>query len=102
MKRRAVALLVASLLGFAASSDADPAVTVKQVALRQSPAADAAAVANVAPNTAVELVERQGAWVQLKAGSDTGWAKLFDIKMGAPPEMTALRRAAARLASRTC
>jgi hypothetical protein len=84
MKRVPFAIVVASLLAVSAPSGADPAVTVKQVSLRQAPAADAKAVATVEANTAVELVKRQGAWVQLQSGSDTGWAKLFDIKMGAP------------------
>lgn len=82
MKLQAILLVAASLFVGAALSSAEPAVTVKEVALRQSPAADAKAVATVATNTVVELVKREGAWVQLTSGADTGWAKLFDIKMG--------------------
>jgi hypothetical protein len=82
MRRSTLLLLAAAWLGVVASSSAETAITVKRVALRQSPAADAAPVANVAANTVVDLVKREGAWVQLKAGSDIGWAKLFDIRMG--------------------
>ena len=83
--KRSAAFLVALSLFFAASTpcSAEPAVTVKAVELKQAPASDAKTVASVAPNSAVELVKREGAWVQLKAGADTGWAKLFDIRMGA-------------------
>ncbi len=82
---RSSTLLAALALFFAASAPcgAEPAVTVKAVDLKQSPASDAKTVASVAANSAVDLVKREGAWVQLKAGADTGWAKLFDIKMGA-------------------
>lgn len=84
MKRSAILLVALSLFAGSAPSGAEPAVTVKEVSLRQTPAADAKAGATLAADTAVDLVKRQGAWVQLKAGADTGWAKLFDIKMGTP------------------
>lgn len=71
------ALALAAVTALAA---AEPAVTVRQVELRQTPAADAASLATVPAETAVELVKREGAWVQLKAGKMTGWAKLFDIR----------------------
>jgi hypothetical protein len=74
--------VAASLFFWSALCSADPAVTVKQLDLKQKPAGDAKAVASVAAGTAVDVVKREGAWVQLKAGADTGWAKLFDIKMG--------------------
>jgi hypothetical protein len=83
MKRVAAFLLSVPLLLAAAPAGAEPAVTVKAVDLKQSPASDAKTVASVAANAPVDLVKREGAWVQLKAGADTGWAKLFDIKMGA-------------------
>jgi hypothetical protein len=83
--KRAATFLAAVSLGFAVSTPcgAEPAVTVKAVELKQSPASDAKTVASLAANSAVDLVKREGAWVQLKAGAGTGWAKLFDIKMGA-------------------
>jgi len=80
--RISIATVVASLFFGAALCSAEPAVTVRQFDLKQQPAGDAKAVASVAAGTAVDVVKREGAWVQLKAGSDTGWTKLFDIKMG--------------------
>jgi hypothetical protein len=79
--RRAAIAVAASVL-VSALAGAEPATTVREVALRQKPAADAKAVATVPPNTAVELVKRQGAWVQLEAAGGSGWAKLFDVKLG--------------------
>ena len=58
-------------------------MTVRAVDLRQKPAVDSESVAKVPAETAVDLVRRSGAWVQLKAGSETGWAKIFDVRMGA-------------------
>ena len=77
------------LIFWSALCSAEPATSVRNFDLKQSPAGDAKAVATVAAGTVVDLVKRDGAWVQLKAGSDIGWTKLFDIKMGtgsvAPP-----------------
>ena len=67
--------VAASLLFWSALCSAEPAVTVRQVDLKQLPAGDARAVATVTAGTVVDLVKREGAWVQLKAGSDTGWTK---------------------------
>lgn len=63
------------------SAFAEPAVTVRSVELRQSPASDARAVATLPANTAVDVARREGAWVELKAGGNTGWAKLFDVRL---------------------
>lgn len=97
MKRSAILIMAVSLF-VGAASGAEPAVTVKEVLLRQTPAADAKAGATLAANTAVDLVKRQGAWVQLKSGADTGWAKLFDIKMGTPGATTAKSSATSGIA----
>jgi len=71
----AVALLATATLALA-----EPVVTVRQVELRQNPAADAKSLSTVPADTTVDLVKREGAWVQLKSGRVTGWAKLFDIR----------------------
>jgi hypothetical protein len=71
-----VAMAIAAALAWA-----EPAVTVKQVELKATPASDAKTVVTVPAETTVELVQRQGAWVQLKSGKVTGWAKLFDVRL---------------------
>ena len=68
-------VLVASLAG------AEPAVTIKAVELKAKAASDAKTIASLPANTTVDLVKREGAWVQLKSGKDLGWAKLFDIRL---------------------
>ena len=77
--------VAASLLFWSALCSAEPATSVRQFDLKQSPSGDAKAVATVTAGTAVDVMKREGAWVQLKAGSDTGWTKLFDIRMGTGP-----------------
>jgi hypothetical protein len=65
----------------ASLAQAEPAVTLKAIDLKATAAADANTVASLPANTTVDLVKREGAWVQLSSGKDTGWAKLFDIRL---------------------
>jgi hypothetical protein len=60
---------------------AEPAVTVRAVDLKAKAASDAKSVASLPVNTTVDLVKREGAWVQLRSGKDLGWAKLFDVRL---------------------
>jgi len=60
---------------------AEPAVTIKPVDLKSKAASDAKTIASLPINTMVDLVKREGAWVQLRSGKDLGWAKLFDIRL---------------------
>jgi hypothetical protein len=60
---------------------AEPAITIKPVDLKAQAASDAKTVASLPANTAVDLVDRQGAWVQLRSGNDVGWGKLFDVRL---------------------
>ena len=78
-------LLLAAVGCFAAAAlaFAEPATTVKKVDLKQNPAAEAKTVATVAVGTTVNMLKREGAWVQLQAGKNTGWAKVFDISLPA-------------------
>ena len=78
---RRFTLLFLALVLFAQGVIAEPAVTLRAVELKAKAAFDAKTVASLPTNTSVDLVKREGAWVQLKSGKDTGWAKLFDIRL---------------------
>lgn len=80
MKRIAVAMSAAWLVA-AQCALAEPAVTIRAVDLKAQPASDAKTVVSLPVQSAVDVVTRQGAWVQLKSGRSTGWAKLFDIRL---------------------
>ena len=79
MRRFAPSALVVALA--ATFAYAEPAITIKQVALKENAASDSKTIATLPANTTVDLVKREGAWVQLGSGSDVGWAKLFDIRL---------------------
>ena len=78
------ALVVALVVALAAAiACAEPAITIKPVALKETAASDSKTIASLPANTTVDLKKREGAWVQLGSGSDVGWAKLFDIRLAA-------------------
>jgi hypothetical protein len=80
---RTVKLLALALLAYAGAAGSEPAVTVRAVELKAAPAADAKAVVALPAESAVDVVARQGAWVQVKSGRNTGWTKLFDVRLAA-------------------
>lgn len=75
--------IAAALLLAAHVALAESAVTVRAVELKLHPASDARTVVSLPAETAVDVVTRQGAWVQLKSGRTSGWTKLFDIRAAA-------------------
>ena len=81
--KRLLLLLMFAGLATALLVRAEPAVTIRAVELKATPAADAKTVVSLPTNAPVDVLTRQGAWVQVKSGRDTGWAKLFDIRAAA-------------------
>jgi hypothetical protein len=81
MRRLALLSLIPVLTLVAWPACAEPAVTIRAVELKAQAASDAKTVASLPANTTVDLVKREGAWVQLASGADLGWAKLFDVRL---------------------
>lgn len=78
MKRLTAWLLLVPLLCWA-----EPATVIRATELKQDPASDAAAVAALAENTAVEALERKGGWIRVKAGGAEGWVRMLSLRYGA-------------------
>jgi len=56
--------------------------TVTNADLKLEPFADAKTVSSLAPKTAVEVLRRQGGWLQVKTSDGTsGWVKMTGIKL---------------------
>ena len=81
MRCTAASLVTVAAVLAACLAWAEPAVTIKAVDLKAQAASDAKTVASLPANTTVDLVDRQGAWVQLRSGNDVGWGKLFDVRL---------------------
>ncbi len=50
--------------------------------LKQQPFIDAATVANLPAGTELEVLKRQGGWMQVKSGVGEGWLKMTAVKLG--------------------
>ncbi|HEY7902059.1 MAG TPA: hypothetical protein VIH36_01295 [Casimicrobiaceae bacterium] len=89
--KRLCAAVFAAVFAFAPMALAETATTIRAVDLKATPHADAKSVGSVAADSTVEVLSRQGAWVHIKLGRETGWTKLFDIRAvtsGAPARKT--------------
>jgi hypothetical protein len=81
--KRLLFLVPFAALAMALLVRAEPAVTIRAVELKATPAADARTVVALPTNSTVDVLTRQGAWVQVKSGNSTGWTKLFDVRAAA-------------------
>ncbi|HSA89965.1 MAG TPA: hypothetical protein VLF42_08730 [Burkholderiales bacterium] len=61
---------------------AEPATVIRASELKQEPAADAATLATLAENTAVEALERRSGWTRVKAPAGEGWVRMLALRFG--------------------
>lgn len=80
MKR--IMVLTGALLLAAAAMAQDAGVVLRESALKQEPYSDAATVATLSAQTAVNVVERKGAWLKVTAGEHGGWLRLLAVRSG--------------------
>ena len=76
-------LLLCLLLAFPLACAAEPASIVRATELKKDPGTDAATVATLPENTAVDAGERRGAWTRVKAPAGEGWVKMLSLRYGA-------------------
>jgi hypothetical protein len=69
--------------GIAGTAGAEPVTVERESVLRVEPRNDAGVVGNLAQGAAGDAVARQGAWVQVKSGTVTGWLYSFNVRFGA-------------------
>jgi hypothetical protein len=63
---------------------AEPATLIRATDLKQEPASDAATVAKLPENAAVDALERKGGWTRVKAGTGEGWVRMLALRFGGP------------------
>lgn len=73
-------LLLAANLAYA-----DSAHTIRATELHAESQSDAATLASIPENTALDVLQRRGAWSQVKAGAQTGWVRMLDLRFDAKP-----------------
>lgn len=72
-----LALSLASSLALAA-----PGVALKDESLMAKPSATATAVGKMKKGMAVDILAKEGGWLQVKAGAVQGWVRLLSVRAG--------------------
>jgi hypothetical protein len=78
------ALLTANLLVINLAY-ADSAHTIRATELHAESQSDAATLASIPENTVLDVLQRRGAWSQVKAGAQTGWVRMLDLRFDVKP-----------------
>ena len=76
----ALSVLLAANLAYA-----DSAHTIRATDLHAESQSDAATLASIPENTALDVLQRRGAWSQVKAGAQTGWVRMLDLRFDVKP-----------------
>jgi uncharacterized protein YgiM (DUF1202 family) len=80
---RHTSLLLATLLTLSGIAfAAETGTALKNDTLRKEPYADAASSGSIKRNDKVQILAKKGAWLQIKAGTSTGWVRLLSVKRG--------------------
>jgi Bacterial SH3 domain len=62
---------------------ADAGTALKTDTVRAEPFADAKTVGNINKNDSVDILNKKGAWLQIKTKKTSGWVRLLSVKRGA-------------------
>lgn len=75
-------ILMALLAALACSSahSAETGIAIKSDQLRADSFSDAKVIGSVNKNDSVEILNKKGAWLQIKATGKTGWVRLLTVK----------------------
>ena len=77
--------LLACLIGGAHA--AETGYTLKATEVKDKPFLDASTLLNLPEKTIVEIVTRQGAWMQIKtADAKQGWVRMLSVRLGKPDQ----------------
>ena len=80
------ALLISSLVPLlytGISVAAEQGSALKNDSLRSEPFADAKVTGSFARGDNLEIIKKQGAWLQVKSAKGSGWVRLLSVKRGA-------------------
>ncbi len=70
------------LLLSACLAHAETGTALKADTLRAEPFADAKPAGSIARNDGLEIIEKKGAWLKVKAPKGSGWVRLLSVKRG--------------------
>lgn len=74
-------ILLFALCAFASAAQAaDTAQTIRATELKAGPYSDAKTLASLPVNSRVEVLKRQAAWTEVKAGNSRGWVRMLNLR----------------------
>lgn len=80
-------LLAALLLAIPAAYAAETGYTLRATEVKDKPFTDAATVTTLPEKTQVEIVLRQGGWMQVKSKDvKSGWVRMLSVRLGNPDQ----------------
>ncbi len=75
-----IPILMLTTLAYAGAASADSASTTRSTALLEKASADAAVLANLASQTKLDTIQRQGPWQQVKTtNGQLGWVDMMSL-----------------------
>lgn len=78
-----IVVIVAALFATVAAAAAETGVLARATDLKKEPFSDAPTLQPLPAAATVEVLARQGAWMQVRAEGQTGWVRLLTVRMGA-------------------
>jgi uncharacterized protein YgiM (DUF1202 family) len=78
--RAIAAVLLAAVLTAGDARAQEQAFTNRATELRDRPAFEAKAIAQLPDNTAVKVIARQSGWTQVEANQQKGWVRVFHLR----------------------
>ena len=85
MKIRYLNAILLAALAAAGAASAETAKTAHQTDLYADSQSDAATLASLPQGASVDVLQRRGAWTQVKAGDKTGWVRMLNLRFDAAP-----------------
>lgn len=82
LKHLLVAVSLPALLLVHPAIAAETGSALKNDSMRAEPFTDAKIAGNITRGDSVEIIKKQGAWLQIKTKKSTGWVRILSVKRG--------------------
>lgn len=93
--RRSLILLIAGLLLAVGAHGADTGTALKTDEVKAQPFRDAKKVGAIAKGDKVQILRKQGGWLEIKVGGKQGWVRMLSVRRGEAGKTDAAKEAGA-------
>lgn len=92
---------VIGMVVWVAAAQAETGIALKADDIKAEPFKDAKTVASLAKGDTLEILGKQGGWLQVKSSGGKGWVRILSVKRGAASKKDAGKEASGVLAMST-